>query len=104
MLWTNQIAECLWAVIIRVVYHSETNGFENESKVWKKYFPFFCFPQGAAFGFSSIAAHAGDQLAPYLPKLVPRLYRYQYDPSGPVRQAMSSIWSALVKDNKNVVS
>ncbi|XP_033636669.1 proteasome adapter and scaffold protein ECM29-like [Asterias rubens] len=59
--------------------------------------------KGAAFGFSSIAAHAGDQLAPYLPKLVPRLYRYQYDPSGPVRQAMSSIWSALVKDNKNVV-
>ncbi|XP_038067101.1 proteasome adapter and scaffold protein ECM29-like [Patiria miniata] len=59
--------------------------------------------KGAAFGFSSIAAHAGDQLSPYLPKLVPRLYRYQYDPSGPVRQAMTSIWSALVKDNKNVV-
>ena len=61
-------------------------------------------PQGAAFGFSSIAAQAGNQLAPFLPKLVPRLYRYQYDPSGPVRLAMSSIWNALVKDNKNVVS
>ncbi|XP_022097180.1 proteasome-associated protein ECM29 homolog [Acanthaster planci] len=59
--------------------------------------------KGAAFGFSSIASYAGDQLTPYLPKLVPRLYRYQYDPSGPVRQAMTSIWAALVKDNKNVV-
>ena len=32
--------------------------------------------KGAAFGFSTIAARAGDQLAPHLPKIIPKLYRY----------------------------
>ncbi|PIK34535.1 putative proteasome-associated protein ECM29-like [Apostichopus japonicus] len=59
--------------------------------------------KGAAFGFGSIAVLTKEHLAPHLPQLVPRLYRYQYDPSGPVRQSMTSIWSVLVKDNKNVV-
>lgn len=62
-----------------------------------------CF-QGAAFGFSTIAAQAGEQLAPYLPQIVPRLYRYQFDPNPKIQQAMSSIWNALVQDNKNTVS
>lgn len=56
-----------------------------------------CF-QGAAFGFHMIAAKAGEQLAPFLPKLVPRLYRYQFDPNLSIRQAMTSIWDALVTD------
>uniref|UniRef100_A0A8C5D594 Ecm29 proteasome adaptor and scaffold n=1 Tax=Gouania willdenowi TaxID=441366 RepID=A0A8C5D594_GOUWI len=54
--------------------------------------------RGAAFGFNIIAAKAGEQLAPFLPKLVPRLYRYQFDPNLSVRQAMTSIWDALVTD------
>ena len=33
------------------------------------------FLQGAAFGFSSIAAHSREQLEPYLPKIVPKLFR-----------------------------
>ena len=33
--------------------------------------------KGAAFGFSSIAKFARDDLKAYLPTLVPRLYRYQ---------------------------
>jgi hypothetical protein len=32
--------------------------------------------RGAAFGFASIAKLAGEQLAPYVPPLVPKLYRY----------------------------
>lgn len=59
--------------------------------------------KGAAFGFSTIAAQAGEQLAPYLPQIVPRLYRYQFDPNPKIQQAMSSIWNALVQDNKNTV-
>ncbi|KAL3868785.1 hypothetical protein ACJMK2_041546 [Sinanodonta woodiana] len=59
--------------------------------------------KGAAFGFSTIAAQAGEQLTPYLPQIVPRLYRYQFDPNPKIQQAMSSIWNALVKDNKNTV-
>lgn len=31
--------------------------------------------RGAAFGFASIAKLAGEQLAPYVPPLVPKLYR-----------------------------
>lgn len=54
--------------------------------------------KGAAFGFHMIAAKAGEQLAPFLPKLVPRLYRYQFDPNLSIRQAMTSIWDALVTD------
>ncbi|TKC45166.1 hypothetical protein EI555_020279, partial [Monodon monoceros] len=52
--------------------------------------------KGAAFGFNVIATRAGEQLAPFLPQLVPRLYRYQFDPNLGIRQAMTSIWNALV--------
>ncbi|KAF7662410.1 hypothetical protein LDENG_00236880 [Lucifuga dentata] len=54
--------------------------------------------KGAAFGFHVIAAKAGEQLTPFLPQLVPRLYRYQFDPNLGIRQAMTSIWDALVTD------
>ncbi|XP_036407220.1 proteasome adapter and scaffold protein ECM29 [Megalops cyprinoides] len=54
--------------------------------------------KGAAFGFNMIAAKAGEQLTPFLPQLVPRLYRYQFDPNLGIRQAMTSIWDALVTD------
>ncbi|TRY64723.1 hypothetical protein DNTS_030150 [Danionella cerebrum] len=58
--------------------------------------------KGAAFGFNIIAAKAGEQLAPFLPQLVPRLYRYQFDPNLAIRQAMTSIWDALVTDKTTV--
>ncbi|KAF0037480.1 hypothetical protein F2P81_010354 [Scophthalmus maximus] len=58
--------------------------------------------KGAAFGFHMIAAKAGEQLAPFLPQLVPRLYRYQFDPNLSIRQAMTSIWDALVTDKTMV--
>ncbi|XP_062591295.1 proteasome adapter and scaffold protein ECM29-like [Saccostrea cucullata] len=59
--------------------------------------------KGAAFGFSTIAAQAGEQLQPFLSQIVPKMYRYQFDPNPKIQQAMSSIWNALVKDNKNTV-
>lgn len=60
--------------------------------------------QGAAFGFSSIATQAREQLAPHLPLLVPRLYRYKYDPSPNIQLTMSNIWSAVVPESKKAVS
>lgn len=51
--------------------------------------------KGAAFGFSSIAARAQQELQPHLPALVPRLYRYQFDPSPSVRSAMDNIFKIL---------
>ncbi|NWX87191.1 ECM29 protein, partial [Nothoprocta ornata] len=58
--------------------------------------------KGAAFGFNVIATKAGEQLAPFLPQLLPRLYRYQFDPNLGIRQAMTSIWNALVTDKSMV--
>ncbi|KAL5487417.1 hypothetical protein EMCRGX_G020012 [Ephydatia muelleri] len=58
--------------------------------------------KGAAFGFSSIVSNARTQLAPYLPHLIPRLYRYKYDPNAHVQLAMVTIWNALIVDNKMV--
>lgn len=61
--------------------------------------------QGAAFGFSSIAKAAGEQLTNHLPKILPRLYRYQFDPTPKIQQSMASIWQALVPEtNKMVIS
>ncbi|MEE6507894.1 hypothetical protein FKM82_017224 [Ascaphus truei] len=58
--------------------------------------------KGAAFGFNVIATRAGEQLVPFLPQLVPRLYRYQFDPNTGIRLAMTSIWNALVTDKTTV--
>nr|XP_013805403.1 PREDICTED: proteasome-associated protein ECM29 homolog [Apteryx mantelli mantelli] len=58
--------------------------------------------KGAAFGFSVIATKVGEQLAPFLPQLLPRLYCYRFDPNLGIRQAMTSIWNALVTDKSMV--
>ncbi|CAG8849283.1 29876_t:CDS:1, partial [Racocetra persica] len=59
--------------------------------------------KGAAFGFSFIIAKAKKELEPYLKDLIPRLYRFQYDPNTKVNDAMSSIWKALVKESKKAI-
>jgi len=59
--------------------------------------------KGAAFGFSTIASKAGGQLEPYLPKIIPKLYRYQFDPTPRIQQSMSSIWSALVPESTKTI-
>ncbi|KAK3816198.1 MAG: proteasome stabiliser-domain-containing protein [Benniella sp.] len=59
--------------------------------------------KGAAFGFSSIVSQAEEELKPHLATLIPRLYRYQYDPNPKVNEAMTSIWRALVKEPKKAV-
>ncbi|CAJ0835750.1 10586_t:CDS:10 [Entrophospora sp. SA101] len=56
--------------------------------------------KGAAFGFSNIISQAEKELEPYLKDLVPKLYRYQYDPNPRVNETMTSIWKVLVKDPK----
>ncbi|XP_075751339.1 proteasome adapter and scaffold protein ECM29 isoform X4 [Rhipicephalus microplus] len=54
--------------------------------------------KGAAFGFGSIADKAGEQLKEHLGAIVPKLYRYRYDPNPSVRASFGSIWAALVKE------
>ena len=53
--------------------------------------------------FASIAKMAGEQLKPYIAKLVPKLYRYQHDPNPRVRDAMTLIWRALVDNPKQAL-
>ena len=59
--------------------------------------------RGAASGFSIIASLARDQIRPFFPQLVPKLFRYQFDPSSKVADAMRRIWTALVPEPKATV-
>lgn len=59
--------------------------------------------RGAAFGFQSLMAHAEKELEPYLAKLIPKLYRYQFDPNPKINDTMKQIWKALVKDPKKSI-
>lgn len=68
----------------------------NHNAVWNS-------KKGAAFGFSTIALSAGDQLSAHLPKIVPRLYRYQFDPTPKIQNSMASIWHSLVPETSKTV-
>ncbi|KAI8803171.1 proteasome stabiliser-domain-containing protein [Cladochytrium replicatum] len=57
----------------------------------------------ASLGFASIASESEEHLKPLLPKLIPKLYRYQYDPNPKVQSAMQRIWQTLVKDPQKAV-
>lgn len=58
---------------------------------------------GAAFGLKSISKAAKEQMKPYLGKIVPRLYRYKYDPTPKIQNSMISIWDSIVSDSKETV-
>ena len=58
--------------------------------------------RGASMGFASIATQAEKELEKYLPSIVPKLFRYQFDPHPKTAMGMKSIWKSLVKDQKVV--
>lgn len=58
---------------------------------------------GAAFGLKSISAAAKAQMQPYLGKIVPRLFRYKYDPTPKIQNSMCSIWDSVVSEPKETV-
>lgn len=58
---------------------------------------------GAAFGLKSISSAAKAQMQPYLGKIVPRLFRYKYDPTPKIQNSMISIWDSIVSDSKETV-
>ncbi|XP_032510836.2 proteasome adapter and scaffold protein ECM29 [Danaus plexippus] len=59
--------------------------------------------RGAAFGFQSLTAAAGGSLSTHLPRIVPRLYRYRFDPTPRIQNSMAAIWSALVSNTPATV-
>ena len=58
--------------------------------------------KGAAFATKSIISSqlAKQQLEPYLNDLVPKLYRYSYDPNPRLAQSMSSVLNSIVDTSK----
>eukprot|EP01119_Soliformovum_irregulare_P015728 TRINITY_DN4466_c0_g1_i1.p1 TRINITY_DN4466_c0_g1~~TRINITY_DN4466_c0_g1_i1.p1 ORF type:complete len:1775 (+),score=639.94 TRINITY_DN4466_c0_g1_i1:70-5394(+) len=56
--------------------------------------------KGAAFATTHIIAQAQEQLKPFLPHLVPKLYRYSFDPNPRVSNSMKSILNALTDTKK----
>ncbi|KAF7987486.1 hypothetical protein HCN44_003248 [Aphidius gifuensis] len=68
----------------------------NHNAVWTS-------KKGAAYGFSAIASVAKNELDKYLPNIVPKLYRYQFDPTPKIQQSMSSIWHAIVPSTQKAL-
>uniref|UniRef100_A0A0N5A806 Integrator complex subunit 7 n=1 Tax=Syphacia muris TaxID=451379 RepID=A0A0N5A806_9BILA len=59
--------------------------------------------KGAAYGFSILMQEAKNDLEPYFPKIVPKLYRYRYDPDTEVMNAMRNLWKIITSSHKNVI-
>lgn len=57
---------------------------------------------GAAFSLGSIVS-ANRQLAPHLHTLIPKLYRYQYDPNPKIKETMKTMWQTLVTDTRDTL-
>lgn len=57
---------------------------------------------GAAFGLKTLSAESRQKMQPYLGKIIPRLYRYKYDPTPKIQNSMISIWDTIVNDSKEV--
>ncbi|EDV98206.1 GH22981 [Drosophila grimshawi] len=57
---------------------------------------------GAAFGLKTLSAESRQQMQPYLGKIIPRLYRYKYDPTPKIQNSMISIWDTIVSDSKEI--
>ncbi|KAK9237680.1 proteasome stabiliser-domain-containing protein [Lipomyces kononenkoae] len=64
--------------------------------------------KGAAFGLGSILSKTSlDEIFASNPRLrknlVPKLYRYRYDPNTAVQQSMKDIWNALISDSAEII-
>ena len=59
--------------------------------------------KGAALGFSQIASLATDDILVQMPKIIPKLYRYQFDPNQKTQQSFASIWRAIVPSTSKAV-
>lgn len=64
--------------------------------------------RGIAYGLESILSQSSlDEMISSNPKfaqrLIPKLYRYRYDPFTSVSQSMESIWVSLVRDPNRVI-
>jgi proteasome component ECM29 len=68
----------------------------NHNAIWNS-------KKGAAFGFSTIAERCGEDLKAHLPLIIPKLYRYQFDPTPNIQASMHNIWRVLVTEPQKMV-
>uniref|UniRef100_A0A0N4Z9Z8 MMS19 nucleotide excision repair protein n=1 Tax=Parastrongyloides trichosuri TaxID=131310 RepID=A0A0N4Z9Z8_PARTI len=59
--------------------------------------------KGAAYGVNAILDQLGENAINALSGLIPKLYRYTYDPDPKVQLSMKSIWRALTSNQKGVI-
>ncbi|QDZ21911.1 proteasome-associated protein ECM29 [Chloropicon primus] len=60
--------------------------------------------KGAALGLRTISKIAENELAPLLPRIVPKLYRLLHDPSPGVQESMEMFWCSLVDNPTTTVT
>ncbi|KAL5274963.1 KIAA0368 family protein [Megaselia abdita] len=58
---------------------------------------------GASFGLKSLSDSDKSKLEPYMKKIVPRLFRYKYDPTPKIQNSMISIWDSIISDPKKSI-
>ncbi|KAL7023749.1 hypothetical protein ACKWTF_012762 [Chironomus riparius] len=59
---------------------------------------------GAAFSLQAISIeHAKENMQPFISKIVPKLFRYKYDPTPKIQNSMIQIWDSIVKDNNQTL-
>lgn len=57
---------------------------------------------GAAFSLGSIA-DLSKALSPQLKSIIPKLYRYQYDPNEKIRSSMKLLWRSLAPEERKTI-
>ncbi|KAJ8667078.1 hypothetical protein QAD02_008740 [Eretmocerus hayati] len=68
----------------------------NNNPVWST-------KKGAPLGFSQQSKLIDGDFTATLPKIVPKLYRYQFDPVVKAQQSFSSIWRAIVPSTQKAL-
>ena len=59
---------------------------------------------GAAFTLGNILKQNNSHLTSQLDRLIPKLYRYQYDPNPKVQSSMKAMWIALIDHPQQVIN
>ena len=59
--------------------------------------------KGASLGFRSVVARSKAHLKPHLPKLIPKLYRYQFDPNPKISENMKNVWESVVDETSSTI-
>ncbi|GAM26844.1 hypothetical protein SAMD00019534_100190 [Acytostelium subglobosum LB1] len=66
----------------------------NHHQIWNS-------KKGASFAIVSLASKAKEEFAPLLSDLVPKIYRYMYDPSPKIASSMKNIMTSII-DSKDI--